>query len=143
MIGANTGDPRVQRLLDQLELKYQIGGEGDFKVIFNIGDGRSQLGFISSKAYTLSTLEIREIYSFGYECDGPLPASVANILLRLNGHVKLGAWRVMRLASGRHLAAFAAQIAANTDAHTLRTTLVSVLKTADDLEKELSGDDIF
>lgn len=36
MIGANAGDSRVQRLLDQLEIKYQIDRDGD-----SMRDGRA------------------------------------------------------------------------------------------------------
>jgi hypothetical protein len=143
MIGANEGDTRVKQLLDHLEFKYTIDRDGDFKVLFDMGEERSQLGFISSNTYVLGSLEIREVWSVGYECDGPLPEAVANYLLWQNNRMKLGAWRVMRYESGRHLAAFAAQIAANTDAQTLRTTLAAVLGAADDTEKVLSGGDKF
>jgi hypothetical protein len=143
MIGASAGDKRVQELLDRLEYKYSVDSDGDFRVLFDMGEERSQLAIISSKTYELGSLEIREVWSVGYECDGPLPEAVANYLLRQNNQVKLGAWRVMRYESGRHLAAFAVQIAANTDAHTLRTTITAVLKTADDTERELSGGDTF
>lgn len=143
MIGAAKGDSRVQRLLDQLEWKYRIDSDSDFQVLFDVGEGRSQQGFIRSSTYSLGDLEIRDMFSVGYKCAGPLPANVANLLLQLNSRMKLGAWRAIRLESGQHLAMFGAQIAANTDANTLRTTFLAVLKTADDVEKELSGDDAF
>jgi hypothetical protein len=143
MIGTNTGDSRVQQLLDHLGFKYTIDRDGDFKIVMDTGDGRSQLGFVSSTTYKLASLEIREVWSVGYECDGPIPETVANYLLWQNHQMKLGAWKMIRYDSGRHLAAYAAQIAANTDAETLRTTILAVLVAADDVEKDLSGGDKF
>lgn len=143
MIGATTGDPRVRRLLEQLEWKYTVDSDSDFKILFDMGQGRSQQGFICSKTQSLAGLEIREMFSIGYECDGPLPATVANLLLQMNSRVKLGAWRAIRLDSGRHLAMFGAQIAANTDAHTLKTTFLAILGVADEIEKSLCGGDTF
>jgi hypothetical protein len=143
MIGANPGDPRVQKLLDHLQVNYSVDRDGDFRVVMDMGDGRTQLGFVSSTTYKLASLEIREVWSVGYECDGPIPETVANYLLWQNHQMKLGAWKMIRYESGRHLAAYAAQIAANTDAETLKTTMLAVLVAADDVEKDLSREDKF
>jgi len=143
MIGARTGDLRVKRLLDQLELKYAIDPDGDFRVIFGLEPERTQTAFIRSETSMLGNLEIREVFSVGYECQGPLPAEVANALLIFNAHVKLGAWGVLRLPDNRCFAAFTAKIAADTDAQTLMTTLMAVLRIADDVEAKLSGTDKF
>jgi hypothetical protein len=143
MIGTRTGDPRVKRLLDELELKYTVDPDGDFRVVFGLETERTQTAFIRSETSMLSNLEIREVFSVGYECDGPLPADVANALLIFNAHVKLGAWGVLRLPSNRCFAAFTAKIAAETEAPTLMTTLLTVLRIADDVESKLSGGDKF
>ena len=102
MIGANGPDTRVQHLLDHLGFKYTIDRDGDFKVLFDMGEGRSQIAFVSSQTFGLGPLEIREVWSVGYECNGPLPEAVANYLLWLNNQMKLGAWKMIRYDSGRN-----------------------------------------
>src|SRR6266576_3682490 len=96
MIGSKQGDRRVQALLNDLELKYEIDSDGDFKVAFELESGRSQVAFIRSETESLGKFEIREIFSVGYTSEGPLNADIANALLIFNGHVKLGSWRVAR-----------------------------------------------
>lgn len=93
MVGAHiTIDYRVKRLLDWLELKYQIDDDCDFRLSFSTGDGRFQDVFICSSTNELHNIEIRDIYSAGYESDGVLPEKVANRLLERNWKLKLGAW---------------------------------------------------
>mgnify|MGYP000324318559 CR=1 FL=1 len=139
LIGAKTGDPRVAKLLDNLGLKYHVDAQGDFQVSFRLENDRHQTVFIRSETSHLGPLEIREIFSVGYECEGPLPLNVANALLIHNAHVKLGAWSVLRSTSTNHCyAAFTAQIAADTDPASLQTTIQAVVETADRAESLLS-----
>ena len=139
VIGAKKGDDRVRRLLDQLDLKYSIDSDGDFRVSFALPDDRSQTVFIRSNTSRLGNLEIREVFSVAYESQGPLPAEVANALLVVNAHAKLGAWSLLRATEERCYAAFTARIAADTDIDALMTTIRAVLETADDVEMKLNG----
>jgi len=59
MIGAKQGDSRVQALLEELELKYDIDSDGDFRVGFQLENGRSQLGFIRSETTQFGKFDIR------------------------------------------------------------------------------------
>jgi hypothetical protein len=143
MLGTKEGDPRVKVLLDELELKYEVDSDGDFKVGFELDDGRSQVAFIRSETSELGKFEIREVFSVAFISDGPLDAGTANALLIYNAHVKLGSWRILRQQDDSCVAAFAAQIAANTDAKSLYTTLGAVINIADEVEKKLTGEDKF
>jgi hypothetical protein len=96
MIGAKQGDSRVQALLNELELEYDIDSDGDFRVGFQLEDGRTQLAFIRSETTQFGKFDIREIFSVAHISDGPLDADLANALLIYNAHVKLGSWRVDR-----------------------------------------------
>ena len=143
MIGSKQGDRRVQALLDDMELKYEIDRDGDFKVVFALEGGRSQVAFIRSETESLGKFEIREILSVGYTSEGPLDGATANALLIYNDHVKLGSWRVARQHHDTCIAIFSAQIAANIDAKSLFTTLAAVIQTADEVEEKLTNEDKF
>ena len=143
MIGAKQGDNRVQALLDELELKYDIDSDGDFRVGFDLEDGRAQLGFIRSQTTQFGKFDIREVFAVAHISEGPLPADLANALLIYNAHVKLGSWRVERQPDDKCIVAFAVQIAANTDAKSLYTALSLVVNTADNVERKLGEDDKF
>lgn len=141
MIGAKQGDPRVQRLLDHLGIKYRVDDDGDFRVTYELDHGRSQLGFIISDTYRLADIEIREIQSYALRSEGPFDARTANRLLRENAKMKLGAWETSESKEGIFRARFVAKVAANTDADTLSTMLRVVLRCADQIEAELVGTD--
>jgi hypothetical protein len=143
MIGAKQGDSRVQALLEELELKYDIDSDGDFRVGFELDDGRTQLAFIRSETTQFGKFDIREIFSVAHISEGPLDGQLANALLIYNAHVKLGSWRMERQDDDRCIVAFAVQIAANTDATSLYTALRLVIDTADDIERKLDEEDQF
>jgi len=149
-------DPRVKAALDSIGYKYELDSNNDYKLVpiqtEQIGtkpDGtpnfRSQLVYVNSNTETYGSLEIREVLAPAFLSNGPLTPTVANRLLRENNSVKLGSWRLVVINSGpnagKYLAMFAAQIAANSDAESLRLTIKSVVLIADRMEKELTGAD--
>lgn len=140
-VGAKkVGDPRVERLLQEAEMKYSIDNDGDFKLANDVGNGRTQLVWILSNTSELGTLEIRQIWSIAYSSETPFSAKIANRLLEQNSKVKLGAWQVRKM-SDNYVAVFSAQIAADTDQLSLLLALHAVTTTADEIEKELTGKD--
>jgi hypothetical protein len=138
-----TADPRVQRVLDELEIRYQINDEGDFLVGFELESGRHQSAFIRSRTYEFLGLEIREISSAAILSQGPFDARTANILLQQNEQLKIGAWGVISDNEDTHAAIFTAKIAADLPAEELLGVLMTVLNTADEMEAHLSGRDDF
>jgi hypothetical protein len=56
-------DPRVEKALKKLGLKYKVNEDGDFKLVFAIEDNRTQVVIISSTTETLGKMEIREVWS--------------------------------------------------------------------------------
>jgi len=148
------GDSRVRILLDQLKLSYQIDDNKDFVIAFGIKEDalsdddetRTQIAIISSDTHHIGDFEVRHIFSIGYEAIGELPRNVANALLIMNDNVKLGAWKAIHVKKDGQdgmVAAFQAQVAADTDAQSLFTTLMAVCATADDVENKLTGEDRF
>src|SRR5688572_5543252 len=59
------GDPAVRKLLEQLEYKYDVDEEGDYRLTFGVDeedDGRSQLVFVRSPVESYGSHRIREIW---------------------------------------------------------------------------------
>lgn len=92
---SRNGDPRVKGLIEELEWKYTIDSDGDFKLTFDAGQGRSQLVFVNSNTSNFGVFEIREIWAIAYKSVSPFSSSLANKLLKDNSQKKwtLGKFR--------------------------------------------------
>jgi hypothetical protein len=139
-------DARVRSALNEIGYKFEMTGDNDFKLVPIKTEGeRSQLVYVNSNTEKYGTLEIREVLAPAFLSNGPLSAAVANRLLRENNEVKLGSWRLVVINSGdnagKYLAMYAAQVAADSDAESLRLAIKSVILIADRMEKELTGKD--
>jgi len=133
---APKADQRVRKALDELELKYTIDSDGDFRVLFDMGEGRSQLAIIRSSTSKYRNLEVREIWSVGYKSEGKqFPQEVANALLEDTFPKKLGAW-----AKLDDLAVFVVKFPADADNETLLSCLKLALEAADAMEEKLTGE---
>jgi len=136
-------DARVRERLEQTDLKFEIDEDGDFKLLFEYDDDRSQIVFINSETETYEDLEIREIWAVGYvpdEENGKVPADVSANLIRANSQIKMGAWQVQKLGD-KEVGVFRATISANADKETILDTLRLVGISADEKEAELLGSD--
>jgi hypothetical protein len=138
--GKKKGDPRVEKLLRELDLKYTVDKDGDFRLEVAYDDGRSQVIFVSTATSDLDDLEIREVWSAGYKSEDEFSAEVANRLLEENAKYKLGGWQRSKISTG-YLAVFTAKIAADCDAATMKTAIRVAGTAADEMEKELLGND--
>ena len=136
------GDPRVSSLFDQTGVKYEVDGDGDFKVINELDDGRTQLVFIISKTNMVGHLEIREVWSVGYMPDGEMSKDALELLLYANDRMKLGFWRLVDF--GENVAGvLCAQIAADIDARSMLQVIQTISDTADTMEEMLmEGDNL-
>lgn len=137
-----TADARVEKLLKEAELNYTIDEDGDFRLEFALDDDRSQLVWIASKTASYEVLEVRDVWSVAYRSRESLSAAIANQVLRKNGEMILGAWQIKKWGD-EFVLAYAAQVAANTDAASLESAAEAVVVSADELEKELTGKDEF
>jgi len=135
-------DARVERLLEEATVEYSVDADGDFRLVYDIGGGRRQVIWIPSGTSDFGALEIRQVWSIAHRSKGPLPADLANRLLDRNGAVILGAW-LTEQAGDEVGVIFAVQVAAETDALTLRSVIHAVATTADAMEKDLTGGDDF
>lgn len=137
------GDPRVVRALESTGLKFEIDEDGDFKILVEFKDGRSQLGFINSSTERYGSLEIREIWSTAAVGKGSLSEDMANLLLIKNNQVKFRVWRLRETQGGKIAVIFAAHVSADTDGESLRSVVELVFGEADALEEKVNGDDDF
>lgn len=138
--GKKTGDHRVSRILDSEDIKYEIDSDGDFKIVVDLGEGRSQLAFINSNTEIFAGVEIREIWSIGLVGDGQLSAEVANSLLLRNRTYKVGGWEIAQ-GDGKVRAIFKVCLSADATPSELMAVLGIVLRVADQVEKEYLGTD--
>ena len=129
-------DSRVSKALDQLELRYEIDEDGDFKLLFEVENERTQLVYIISATEDYRNLKVREIWSFAYETEGgAFPAPVANMLLEDTFDKKLGAWTKVG-----NRATFITRLPADADADTLYSTVMITMHVADQMEQRLTPD---
>lgn len=135
---AKTGDARIKTLLDKLNLKYKVTDQGNFRLVFKIGDKRSQLVFINSETSKYDDIEVREVWSPAYECKGLIPEKTANYLLEESDKYKIGGWTSIKLDDGGRRVIFNAKTAANPSSDTLGSVLEAVANSADEVEKELT-----
>ena len=134
------GDPRVRTALTALSEKFVVDSDGDFKLVRDTSDGRTQVAWVISKTSTYGTMEIREIISPPFKTGGTLSMAMALRLLQENNKYKIGAWRLV--GEGANQAVYyAIQISADVDPQSLSAAIKSATLIADALEKEIVGTD--
>ncbi len=134
------GDARVRSALSALNEKFVVDSDGDFKLVRDTSDGRTQVAWVISKTNTYGSMEIREIISPAFKTGGTLSTAMALRLLQENNKFKIGAWRLV--GEGANQAVYyAIQISADVDAQSLSAAIKSATLIADALEKEIVGSD--
>jgi hypothetical protein len=136
-----TPDPRVVAPLMAANLPYAID-EGDFRLDYEVNETRGQRVWVDSDTATLDKLEFRAVWSIAARGEGALPAETAQLLLRENARMIVGAWQVLQ-REGDYLVRFSAPVSATADAETLREVIEVVMYSADRIENQLSGMDEF
>lgn len=132
-------DPAVGRLLDSLEYNYEIDDDGDYKMVFDMEDERSQLVFVRSQVEEYGSHRVREIWSPAYRSPGPqLPVQVANRLLEDSNNAKLGGW-----VKQQDMAMFVVKLDAGASAEVLSDAIEAAIRSADAMELELTSKDEF
>ena len=136
-----TPDPRVAEVLKEAGLPYQVDN-GDFRLEYDVDGTRGQRVWIDSETARLDKLEFRAVWSVAARGKGAVPAELANLLLRENARMIVGAWQVNQ-GKDDYLVVLSAPVSAAADAATLREVLEVVMYSTDRIEKQLSGKDEF
>ena len=131
---AGDPDPAIKAQLDSLDIKYEVDGDGDFKLTFDVGDGRSQLVWIRSATEKYGSLKVREIWSPGYKFSGTeIPVKIANRLLEHSHGLILGGWTKQKT-----FAMLAVKIPVSATPQQLREAAEAAADAADEMEAELT-----
>lgn len=134
-------DAKIKALLDALDYSYEVDEQGDYMLVFEYEDQRSQIVYIRTPVDTFGVFTIREIWSPAYKSpEGEeFPADVANTLLANSNENKLGGW----VRQGPH-AVYVVKIDADASAEELRDAIDAAAVTADEMEAWLTpGKDDF
>ncbi len=133
-------DPRVEKALKKLGLKYEVDKDGDFKLVFSVEDDRTQVVFINSTTETLGKMEIREIWSPTAKFSSTPPPALSLALLEKNSTFKIGSYQYKKSGSTYYLV-FSVHLSAEAPAEELGSIVAAVAKTADATEKEIMESD--
>lgn len=133
-------DARVEKALKKEGLKYETTETGRYKLLYETDGGRTQIVFINSKTQRLGEFEVREVWSPVYLSSSNLPGNSALALLQANSDYKVGAWELTS-SDGQYMVSFSVKLPADLDAGMLSSVLSAVASTADEVEKQLSGED--
>jgi serine protease Do len=137
-----TWDQRVSKALDAENLKYSVDAYGLFHVSFrDEGEEKATVVFVDSQTNRVGGFEIREVKTLLYTSQTPLPATLANDLLRHNFRYTLGMWCVAE-NEGTYRLFFAARLDANASSQQLKDAIGHVLTVAKgeaDLQVQLTA----
>lgn len=135
-------DQRVRSALREAGLKYDMDEDGDFKLEFDVGGGRTQLVWINNATNQWNNMEIREVFAYGYRGEDPLGKPAMLQLLQENARKKAGAWEIIQ-SGDTWIASFNIKVSADCDADCLETVVKGAASTADEMEQNLmEGDDL-
>ena len=136
-VAADDVDLAVKQRLEARGMKYEVDGDGDFKVTYNYSkEGRTQLVFVSRSTEGVGGFRIREIFSPAarLEKDGINGAKALELLAQSRKN-KLGSWEI-----AGDVLYFVIKLPDVLDAAQLESAMDIAAETADDMELELSGD---
>lgn len=136
---AATADPSIAPLLEARKTPFTVDEDGDYRILVDVGDDRSQLVWVRSVVHETDKQRIREIWTYGYRSEERrIPSNVANRLLSENFELILGAW-----ARSDGNAVLVLKIPADADADTLDEAIDLSASIGDRMEQKLvTGDDL-
>lgn len=135
VVAAQEADRRVTKALDRARIAHEVDAQGDVRVSFLTGEGRSQMVVVRSATGTFGALDVRELVSAAYRSPTmALPAEVANRLLELSARARLGGW-----SRQGPMALLVTRIPADADAKDLVDAIEYTARAADAAERELNG----
>ena len=130
-------DGIVKAQLEAKGVKFEVDADGDFKCVFRLESGRTQVVWVRYKVAEYGAIKVREIWSPGYRADtADFPAIIANQLLTSSNGVKLGGW----VKQGQN-AVFVVKIPGDGSADQLVSGITAAVESADALELALTGKD--
>jgi len=134
---SSKADAAIARHLEKLGYTYEVDEDGDYQMVFDMDDGRSQLAFVRSTVEEFGKHKIREIWSPGYVSKtAQFPEAVANRMLEDSQDAKMGGW-----VKQDKTAMFVVKIDADATTDQLSDAIDAAIRTADAMELELTKKD--
>lgn len=132
-------DPSVATRLAAKGTPYSVDDDGDYRILVNVGEDRSQLVWVRSIVHKTDAQHVREIWTYGLRSEERrIPAHIANRLLSENMVLIVGAW-----ARQHGNAILVLKINADADADTLDEAIDLAASIGDRMEKRLgTGDEL-
>lgn len=128
-------DPAVEARLDARGIKYEVDGDGDYKVVVSYTDEhRTQLVFVSGATESIKGLTMREVFSPAGKVGEDSIAAKAMALLAESRSKKIGAWEI-----AGDVLYYVVKLPDSVDASQLEAAIDIAAEIADDKEIELSG----
>jgi len=135
-LSVHAGDAAVETRLNARGLKYEIDGDGDYKILISYKDeGRTQLVFVSGATESVKGLVVREVFSPAGRVGDDGLGSKALSLLEESRTQKIGAWEV-----SDDVLYYVIKLPDSVDATQLEAAIEIAAESADNKEIELSGD---
>lgn len=133
-------DAALKAKMDATGYKYEIDGDGDFRLTLGVGNDRTQLLFVITHTEAAGKLVVREIWSRAYKINGNLSASEMRRYLEDNNKKKVGAWRIMGSGDKQYLV-YAIHLPDNATSEQLKSAIEVVAVMADKEELAVAGND--
>ena len=132
-------DPGIAPLLEAHDTPFTVDDDGDYRILVDVGDERTQIVWVRSVVHETDEQRIREVWTYGYRSEERrIPANVANRLLSENFELILGAW-----ARSEGNAVLVLKIPASASAEALNEAIDLAASIGDRMEKRLGpGDDL-
>jgi thiamine monophosphate kinase len=135
-------NPKIKQALDKAGLKYTVDKDGDFKMVFDVGEERSQVVFVMSATEELGGVPIVEVWSPAYK-GSEISDAVLLQLLSDGNRRKIGGWEISA-SQGQIFAIFKAKIPLPAlSPQFLRSVAGGVAAVADEIEGKVMGGDDF
>ncbi len=134
---ALAADASVEARLDARGIRYEVDGDGDYKVTYSYEkEKRTQLVFVSGSIEQINGLNVREVFSPAarVSADG-IDGAKALELLADSRQKKIGAWEI-----AGDVLYFVIKLPDSADASVLETAMDIAAETADNAEIGFSGE---
>jgi hypothetical protein len=130
-------DKAVARHLDTLGYPYEVDEDGDYRMVFDMDNDRTQLVYVRSVVEEFGANKVREVWSPGYQSStDAFPQAVANRLLEDSQDAKMGGW-----VKQERIAMFVVKLDADAPSQALGDAISAATRTADAMELELTRQD--
>jgi hypothetical protein len=131
-------DAFIVSQLQELEYDYEMDG-GDFRLLFDLEDERSQLVWIRNRTYESHDVAMRDVWSIAFELTGKYASiKLADRLLRHSWDGVMGSW----VRDGDYIV-YMVKLPADASAALLDAAIGEVIDKADALERERGGEDVY